>query len=140
MKKKLISARFIIAVVTTAAQLLAVWGVWRWLLPALNIRLQVWVLIGILSAWLLFCVFLYISGTWALKTKEYAGLSSMVGLRGSAVDRLAPDGMVKIKGEFWKARAEGGTIEPGEAVTVSGMEGLNLVVRKTKQEITILNS
>jgi membrane-bound ClpP family serine protease len=130
MKKKLTSTRFILAVLSTAAQLVAIWALWRWLLPALNVRLDPWVLIIILLVWLLFCIFLYISGTGALKAKEYAGLSSMAGLSGNAIDRLAPDGMVKIKGEFWKARAEGGIIEPGEAVIVTGRDGLKLRVRK----------
>jgi membrane-bound serine protease (ClpP class) len=132
MKKKLTSTRLILAVISTAMEMVAVWAVWRWLLPALNVRIEVWVLIIALFVWLLFSIFLYTSGTSALKTKEYAGLSSMIGMAGKTVDRLAPDGMVKIKGELWKAVSEQGPIEAGENITVTGEDGLKLRVRKTK--------
>jgi membrane-bound serine protease (ClpP class) len=130
MKKKLTSSRFILAVISTALEMAVVWAVWQWLLPELGVQVEVWVLIIALFVWLLFSVFLYVSGSSALKTKEYAGLSSMVGMAGQAVDRLAPNGMVKIKGELWKAAAENGVIEVGDNITVTGEDRLKLVVRK----------
>jgi membrane-bound ClpP family serine protease len=130
MKKILTSSRLILAVISMAAEQVAIWAVWRWLLPELGVTLAVWVVIIAMSAWLLFGIFLYINGTTALKKKEYAGLSSMIGMSGKTVDRLAPDGMVKIKGELWKAAAEDGVIEADENITVTGEDGLKLVVRK----------
>jgi membrane-bound serine protease (ClpP class) len=120
----------IVAVITTPAQMAAIWAVWRWLLPELGIRLETWVLICALCIWLFFCIFLFISGTRALKVKEYAGLSTMVGLTGKAAGRLAPDGMVKIKDELWQAAAQEGIIEDGEKITVVGENGLKLMVKK----------
>jgi membrane-bound serine protease (ClpP class) len=54
----------------------------------------------------------------------------MIGTRGKAVGKLAPEGMVKIKGELWGARTEEGDIETGEDILVIGEDGLKLLVRK----------
>jgi membrane-bound serine protease (ClpP class) len=54
----------------------------------------------------------------------------MVGMDGKAHGELAPDGMVKIKGELWSARSEEGNIRHGEKITVTGEDGLKLIVRK----------
>ena len=132
MKKKLTSSRFILAVISTAVEMVVVWAVWLWLLPELGVKVEAWVLITVLIGWLLFSVFLYINGTAALKKKEYAGLPSMIGMSGKAVDRLAPGGMVKIRGELWNAEAEEGIIEAGENITVTGQDRLKLLVRKIK--------
>jgi len=131
MKKLLTSSRLILAIISMAAEQVTIWAVWRWLLPALGLPLAVWVVVVAMSAWFLIGIFLYVNGTSALKTREFAGLSSMVGMSGKAVDRLAPDGMVKIKGELWKAAAQNGVIEAGENITVTGGDGLKLEVRKT---------
>jgi membrane-bound serine protease (ClpP class) len=132
MKKKLICGRLTLAVISMAAEQVAIWAVWRWLLPELGVTFAVWVVVAVMAAWLVTGGFLYISGTSALKIKEYAGLATMIGMSGKAVDRLAPDGMVKIKGELWNASTEDGIIETGENITVTGEDRLKLVVRKTE--------
>jgi membrane-bound ClpP family serine protease len=133
MKKRLSSTRLILAVISVIAQLAAIWAVWRWLLPELGVQLAVWGLIIALVAWILVSIFFYINGTRALRTKEYAGLSSMVGLTGKADGSLAPEGMVKIKGELWAARVEQGIVESGESVIIIGEDGLKLLVRRQDQ-------
>jgi membrane-bound ClpP family serine protease len=133
MKKKLTSTRLCLAVASIAAQLAAIWVVWRWLLPVWNLRPAVWVLVVALFAWLLFSIFLYVSGSSALKIKEYAGLSTMIGMEGEAISRLAPDGEVKIKGELWNAATEDGIIEVGEKIIVSSEDRLKLVVKRQNQ-------
>ena len=130
MKKKLTSSRLTLAVTSMVAEQVAIWAVWRWLLPELGATLAVWVVVVVMAAWLIAGTFLYITGSRALKIKEYAGLSSMIGMAGQAVDCLAPDGMVKIKGELWKARAEESPIEPGDHIVVIGEDRLKLLVRK----------
>ena len=131
MKKKLTSdTRLILAVISMAAEQVAIWALWRWLLPELGVTLSAWVVISVMAAWLVAGVFIYVSGSGALKAKEYAGLSSMIGMSGQAVGRLAPDGTVKIKGELWNAAAENGIIEIGDNITVIGEDGLKLRVRK----------
>jgi membrane protein implicated in regulation of membrane protease activity len=43
----------------------------------------------------------------------------------------APDGQVRIDGEIWAARCAEGC-GAGEAVTVTGVEGLTLVVERAR--------
>ena len=62
--------------------------------------------------------------------------NSMVGRRGIVKERLAPSGLIQIRGELWKAKVVGGNppIEKGEAVRVEEMRGLTLLVRPYKEE------
>ena len=132
MKKKLTSdTRLILAVISMVAEQVAIWALWRWLLPEMGVTLSAWGFVSVMAAWLVAGVFIYVSGSGALKAKEYAGLSSMIGMSGKAVDNLSPHGMVMIKGELWKATAEERNIADGENFTVIGEDGLKLRVRKT---------
>jgi membrane protein implicated in regulation of membrane protease activity len=60
----------------------------------------------------------------------------MVGRRGIAKERLAPSGLIQIRGELWKAKVVGSSppIEKGEAVRVEEIQGLTLLVRPYKEE------
>ncbi len=58
------------------------------------------------------------------------GSEAIGGSSGVAVTRLAPLGEVRVGGEAWRARAEGGEIERGARIVVVGREGLLLVVRE----------
>ena len=62
--------------------------------------------------------------------------SRMIGRRGSALSRLAPDGHVHVQGERWRASvAEGNPpIEKGEAVRVRTLKGLRLIVSGRDEE------
>jgi membrane-bound serine protease (ClpP class) len=56
-----------------------------------------------------------------------AGAETLVGARAEVVTALAPVGQVRIAGELWQARTEGGA-EPGTRVRVVGRDGLTLLV------------
>jgi membrane-bound ClpP family serine protease len=58
------------------------------------------------------------------------GVEGMVGLVGKAINPLNPIGMIKAKGELWKARALDGPIPAGEKVKITGAEGLTLLVKR----------
>ena len=132
MKKQLTLQRFIVAVITMAAEQLAIWALFRWLLPHYNIKIALWVPVVIMATWFIAGVFIFIAGTGALKQKEVPGLSSMIGVEGEAAGRLAPEGTVRLLGELWNARSQEGTIESGESIIVTGEDGLNLIVKKLK--------
>lgn len=66
----------------------------------------------------------------SLRLKKVTGAEGMVGLTGEVTQPLAPKGVVKIKGEYWKARSIGGEISAGEDVVVTGIKGLDLEVRR----------
>jgi membrane-bound serine protease (ClpP class) len=53
----------------------------------------------------------------------------MIGLEGKVVTMLSPKGMVKIRGELWKAAALEATVEVGDSIVVVGIEGLKLLVK-----------
>ena len=57
-------------------------------------------------------------------------LSSMIGSKAMVVSKIDPEGMVKVKGELWKAQSTGERIDVGEEVTVVGQKRLKLIVRR----------
>lgn len=126
----MISARFIIAIVTTLLEEAAIAMIVLWLLPKIDINLPLAVLIIFMLAWAGWAVFTYRLGTRALKRKPEGGLSDMLGSRGEVVSRLDPEGMIRIKSELWKAKSAGRKIETGEEVTVVGQKGLKLIVER----------
>jgi membrane-bound ClpP family serine protease len=130
MNKRLTQTRLVLAIISNVAWEVAIWAIWRWLLPELGINLHVYVLIGVLVAWAVFGTWLFIFTTRALKKQVTVGLPSMIGAAGKAAVRLAPEGMVKIRGELWSARSDKGNIDAGEGVVVIGEDGLKLLVRK----------
>jgi membrane-bound ClpP family serine protease len=126
------STRLIIAIVTTLMEEAALAAIVLWGLPALGVNLHVGVLIALMAALAAFAVTTYRMGSRALRRKPVVGLPSMVGARGKAVSELAPEGMVRIKGELWESRVEGRKISAGVRVVVVGQEGFKLIVRREK--------
>ena len=62
-------------------------------------------------------------------------IERMIGERGNAAADLAPTGYVKVRAELWRARAadEHQTIDKGDAVIVSGLDGTTLVVKSSQE-------
>jgi membrane protein implicated in regulation of membrane protease activity len=100
------------------------------------IIIQHWV---VLPLWLFWCII----GFWIVKDAmlfpfvwraydlERPGISrSMIGERGIAKERLAPEGYVQIHGELWRAvkMDNGPPIEIGQSVKIVKMNGLTLFV------------
>lgn len=131
MFSRLALGRLVIAVISMSLEQVAIWAIWRWLLPQFDIHLHVGVLVGVMVAWGVFGIWLFIFVTHALKKQSTVGLPSMVGSTGKAADKLSPEGMVKIRGELWSAISEEGDISAGENIVVTGENGLKLLVRKT---------
>ena len=77
------------------------------------------------------------AGTFALvrlvvqaqRRRPRTGVEGMAGEAAVAVTSLAPEGWLLLRGERWKAVADG-PVQPGESVTVTAVEGLTLRVRK----------
>ncbi len=71
----------------------------------------------------------------ARKKKPETGKEEMIGLEGKVVQTLEPEGMVRIRGELWKAKSKDGErIPAGENVEVVGVEGLMLIVVRSGGE------
>ena len=130
MNKRLTLTRLALAIISMALEQVAIWLIWRWVLPEFGIRLRVSVLITIMAAWAIIGTWLFIFTTRALEKQTPAGRPSMIGTAGTVTARLSPEGMVRIKGELWSARSTEGDIGAGEDIVVTGEERLKLIVRK----------
>jgi membrane-bound serine protease (ClpP class) len=124
------TARLILAIVSTSLEEAALFVIWRWGLPQVGVYLPLWVLIVAMVVWAIYASISFWIGTRALGRKEMVGLATMIGGTGRVVSPLAPEGQVRIKGELWGARAIDGNVDVGEEVTVVGQDGLKLIVRK----------
>lgn len=77
----------------------------------------------------LITIFLGVLGMRARKSKQLTGMDALVGETGVSRTAIAPEGMVFVHGEYWKARSPD-AIVAGERVRVDRVEDLMLVVRK----------
>jgi len=66
----------------------------------------------------------------SLRRKKVTGAEGMVGLTGEVTQSLGPKGVIKINGEYWKAKSVEGEIGVGEDVEVLGIKGLDLEVKR----------
>lgn len=64
---------------------------------------------------------------WSRRRRSAVGAEALVGKRAVVVTELWPEGQVRVDGELWKARYEGG-LEAGREVVVRAVDGLTLDV------------
>ena len=128
------TARLIIAIVSNILEEVAIVVIWRWLLPEFGIRLPLSALIGVMIAWAIFSVSLFVFTTRTLSRQILVGLPTMIGSKGKVASPLAPDGLVRIKSELWGAISPEGNIDKGEEIAVVGEDGLKLIVRRNKSD------
>ena len=65
--------------------------------------------------------------------KKVTGAEGLIGLEGEVIEPLMPVGVIRTKGEYWKAKAVGENIAVGEEVEILGLNGLTLMVRLKDQ-------
>jgi len=65
----------------------------------------------------------------AYHTKPRGGTDGLLGEIGEVRELIAPEGLVFVHGEYWRAVSEE-RLEPGDKVEVTGIKGLVLTVRK----------
>lgn len=65
----------------------------------------------------------------AFRARPKGGKEGLIGERGIVKDRIAPEGLVFVHGEYWNAKAKE-ELEPGDQIEVIGMDGLVLKVKK----------
>ncbi len=64
---------------------------------------------------------------WSHRHRPVVGAEALVGALGVVVEPCRPDGRVRLAGELWSARCDGGA-GAGDAVRVTAVEDLTLVV------------
>ena len=82
-------------------------------------------------AFVIFVIYAIVKGQ---RRKLSAGIEEMIGKEAVAQTILNPKGTVLAEGELWTAIAEDSTIEPGEEVIITKVEGLKLWVTKKSKE------
>ncbi|MFC1984436.1 NfeD family protein [Chloroflexota bacterium] len=122
--------RLIITIVSTTLEEAALAVGVLWGLPKLGIYIPLWVLIIVMLAWCTYTATTYRMGSRALRKKPVNGLVAMVGSEGKVVNPLVPEGLVRIRGEIWRATSVSGRMDTGEEVTVVGQNRLKLIVCK----------
>jgi membrane-bound serine protease (ClpP class) len=137
----LLSMVFFIAEIKVASHgLLAAGGVLSLLLgSALLFRVGsgigvAWpVILGATAATTAFFLAVVGAGLRAQRRRVVTGAAGLVGRHAVVVERLAPDGRVRIGGELWSAVGDA-TVEAGREVEITAIEGLTVRVRPVSQE------
>ncbi len=96
-------------------------------LDMLTLSWQVILVVVVMTT--LFFVFAIGVGIRAQRRKPTTGSQGLIGEKGVAMTELAPEGEVKVHGEFWRAKAEGAPISRGSKITVVAVDNLTLTVR-----------
>lgn len=132
---------FVLEATVTSYGLLAIGGVTAMLLgslmliktdaPFLQISWAVILPVILLAAF--FSLTIVGMGLRAMRRQPVTGREGMVGLIGVAKTALAPHGTVSVRGELWDAVSDQ-PVAAGDAVEVTGMEGLKLFVRATPRK------
>lgn len=123
------TGRLVLAIISTVLEEVALVVIVLLGLPKIDVHIPLPGLIALMVAWGAYAVISYRIGSRALRRKQVVGLPNMVGSKGKVVSPLAPEGMVRIKGELWIAKSAGGEMKSGEEVIVLRQNSLKLVVR-----------
>ena len=124
------TARLILAVVSTSLEEVALYAIWRWGLPQVDIYMPLQALIVVMLVWGAVAVTNFIIVTRVLRKATVVGLPTMVGSIGKVVKMTSLEGLVRIRSELWSAESAEGDIDVGEEILVVAEEGLKLVVRR----------
>ena len=89
--------------------------------------LSLGLIVGVAAASALFLIFVVGMALKARRRPVVSGGEDMIGKRGAAIEDFERQGRIQVQGEIWKARASR-PVRKGEAVRVTGMEGLTLVI------------
>ncbi len=124
------TGRLILAIVSTLLEEAAIAVIVLLGLPKLGLYLPLPGLIAGMVLWLAYSVVIYRAGSRALRRKPVINIP-VIGSKGKVVSPLAPEGLVRIKGELWVATSSGKKLGVGREVIVEEQDGLRLVVRRS---------
>jgi membrane-bound serine protease (ClpP class) len=86
-----------------------------------------WGIVAVVVAGVLDLIEVAVGLWWSKRRKAAVGSAALVGATGIAMGDLWPEGQVKVNGEIWRARCDGGC-DAGTSVVVRGITGLTLHV------------
>jgi membrane-bound serine protease (ClpP class) len=102
--------------------------------PEVGFRVSWWAIIPMVGLTAGIFLFVIAAGVRALARRPLLGPSGIIGQLGVVRERLAPEGLVLVQGELWRAVAEAAPLEPGVRVRVLAVDGLTLRVGKADAE------
>jgi membrane-bound serine protease (ClpP class) len=105
-------------------------------LPNPELRLPLHIILAVVVPFALILIFMLRLAMRSFHAKVTTGTSGMIGLKGRAQTAIAPEGMVFVRGELWRARSIM-SIAAGEPVRVIGLSGLTLDVEVDKDEAIV---
>ena len=100
-------------------------------IPAIEMTPPIVISIVLAVAFIVFVIYAIVKGQ---RRKLSAGVEDMIGKEAVVRTALKPKGTVLAEGELWTAIAEDSTIEAGEEVIITKVEGLKLWVTKKSKE------
>ena len=100
--------------------------------PFLRVGWVVLIVVALIA--LAFFTFVIRKAARATRSPHATGTESMVGASGVVTSPLSPQGQVRLHGETWRARSEGGDLLKDQEVEVVRTEGLTLIVQATGQK------
>ncbi len=67
--------------------------------------------------------------------KQITGSEGMISLEGEVIEPLTPVGVIRVAGEYWKAKSVGESIAAGEDVEILALNRLILEVKRKEQQL-----
>lgn len=102
--------------------------------PEVGFRVSWWVIAPGVAATAGVFLFVIGAGVRALAGRPMLGAAGLLGEVGVARGALAPEGLVSVHGEIWRAITDGAAVDDGAAVRVVDVQGLTLKVVKAGEE------
>lgn len=106
----------------------------QWLLYYQDIQQIQESLVAITLAMAVLFSFIVYKAAQSRRFKIRTGKEPLIGAQGVAIKDLAPEGQVRVLGEFWQARAQEGSISKGQNIRVVRLEGLFLIVKPVEEK------
>ena len=94
----------------------------------IGIPLPVTIVIALVAGTLVFII--HVAVIPSFHRRIVTGSEGMLGEQGRVVEPLTPVGVIRVKGEYWRAKSVDDNIEVDENVEIVGLEGLTLKVKR----------
>ena len=89
---------------------------------------------GFVSLWIIKDIILFAFVWRAYEWKGSKDVHSLIGTQGVVIERLAPSGYIRVRGELWHAETMKEAVGIQENVRVQGNRGLTLLVQPCNEK------
>jgi len=99
-------------------------------IPDRSVGLSLGTILAVVGTSAVFFIFVLSKGLMIQRKKPATGPNALIGTIGVIRRDLAPNGTILIRGEYWDAHSDEGTLREGTQVRVEGLDGRTLLVRR----------